>query len=801
MENDKFQMTNRKKPGTEGGNHRFRQLVAPFFPLLFFIFHLLFYIAPSYGEVILEVEVRGNRNTDADLIQSTSGMREGEELTSEMAQNAIRRIYELGLFSEVSVESEEVKGGVKVILMVEEYPALSRLEFQGNKKISTKKFEKEIESNPGEILSPQRIFKWKKKIEEMYKKKGYLQAKVEEEVSEPNEDGRSEVVLRITEGQDVRIKRVVILGNSAFSDSKIESKMKNTHKRFLHKGKLNEKTLVDDLDKIVRFYQKNGYIDAKVKDHRIEYDETKKWLVIVIKVEEGPQYRLGEISIEGNQLFSEEKLIEKMKLKEGEVYNREKMDESLMEFYNLYTEEGYIYVNVNPSESAKSDVIDVHYQIVEGNPARVRKIEIEGNRTTREKVIRREIELMPGEVFKRSKVIRSQRDVFNLGYFEDVQLDSKTANEEGDIDLFLKVKEKPTGQIGAGMSISALDGLTGYISLTIPNLFGKGQKGNLLLERGGRKTNIRLGFTEPWFLDTPTSVGFDLFHLNRRRLEGFREKRTGGDLRLSREILQDVRAYWMYRLEDVELSVGENEENFIIEASNGLSSSSRITLVRDSRDNFFNATTGSRNSFSVENSGRFLGGDIHYQTYIAESRWFHPSFWKFIFSLRGKVGFVTDYIDPDAVPLFERFILGGIGTWGIRGYRDRSIFVREERLGGKDVPIKSRREGVDPNLYKIGGQTVRLGGKIALVLGAEHKFPIARNFYGLFFAEAGNTWEDIQSVRLKSLDDLKKGAGVGIRMEIPLMGVLGFDFGYGFDSSPERLGPGWEFHFQAGSAF
>jgi outer membrane protein insertion porin family len=773
--------------------------------ILFFFSVICLSASIIMGEVITDVEVQGNLNTDLDLILSTSGIKVGEELSADVTQKSIRRLYDLGLFSEVNVDVVREVSGVKVILGVIEYPVLSRMELEGNKKVSQKSIDKELKAISGEILSPQKVFSWKKKILEMYKKKGYLQASVDEDIQEPNEEGRSVMILHITEGKDVRIRKVIVLGNSAFSDSKIASKMKNKHKRFLRSGKLKEKELPNDMVKIARFYQKNGYMDVEVIDHRVEFDEGLDGLVIVIELEEGPQYKLGDVFFEGNQLFTDEKMAEKMRLEKGEVYNLQKMEESLIEFFGLYTEEGYIYANITPSESSKSDVIDVHYKIIEGSPAHVRKIDIVGNQTTREKVIRREMELMPGEIFKRSKVMRSQRDVFNLGFFEDVQLDSKPANEEGDIDLIMKVKEKPTGQIGAGMSISAIDGLTGYVSLTIPNLFGRGQKGNLLLERGGRKTNIQLGFTEPWFLDTPTSVGFDLFHLNRNRIEGFREKRTGGSVRLSREVMKDIRAYWSYRLEDVELSVGdedEDEENFIIQESNGISSSSRISLVRDTRDNFFNAKTGLRNSISFENSGRFLGGDIHYQTYTAESRWFHPTFWKFIFSLRGKVGYVTDYKDSDVVPLFERFILGGVGEWGLRGYTDRSIFIRQERLGGKDVPIKRRSGGVDSDrTYKLGGQTVRIGGRTALILSAEHKFPIASNFYGLMFAEAGNTWEDINSIRISDLDDLKKSAGVGIRMDIPFMGVLGFDIGYGFDSSPRRDGPGWEFHFQAGSAF
>ncbi len=725
------------------------------------------------------VAVEGNTNTEAFLIVSTSGITTGSQLEPTLVREAVKRIYRLGLFSDVVIDTTIVPGGVDVRIRVKEHPTVASVRFMGNRKISDSKLEEKVKVVEGEIVSPQRLLQWKSRILEAYREKGYLLAEVTDSQI-PEEEGAVRLNFMIAEGKRVRIKEIQIRGNERFSDSKIEIQMDNREKTWYRSASFDEEKFETDLEKIVELYNKHGYADCQVVNHEITYDSLKQWMFIVIEVEEGRRYRIGDASFEGNEVFKTDFLRRLLKYERGDIYNSEKLDASLAEMYSAFGEEGYIYAVVTPNESVRGDtLIDITYRIAENNQAYVKRIEIEGNTKTREKVIRREVKILPGDIFKRSQMVKSQRAVYNLGFFQDVQLDSRRSNERGDIDLIFKVQEKATGQIGMGVAYSQIDQLTGYLTLSLPNLMGRGESSYIKLEKGGKKENIELGYTEPWIFDTPLTAGADIFHTTVDR-DAYDDKRVGGALNAARPLpwLEYTRAYWMYRLEQRDLRIEDEEKvgSYILDqAGKKTASTTRLALVRDTRDSFFNATIGTRNLVSGEFSGGYLGGQVRYQKYEAETRWYHPLLGKNVIMFRARGGYVDGYHEGEAVPISERFFVGGVGDWGVRGYGD----------WGRDIGPRD----------SYGNP---LGGKTALVLNAEYKIPLAAGVYAIAFADAGNVWEGLREIEIDSRDDLKRGAGLGIRIEIPLMGVMGFDFGYGFDKRPE---PGWEPHFQIGTAF
>lgn len=745
------------------------------FKTLVFVFSLLFPCVVASGQQVVNVTVAGNTNTDGHFIISASGITGGSELKLGVTRDAIKKIYRLGLFSDVDIDTTLVPAGVDVTIRVKEFPVVASVKYTGNKKISDKKLEEETKVVEGEIASSQRILLWKKRILDAYQDKSYLLAEVTDRQI-PLEDEQIKLEFLIDEGKRVRIKQITILGNEHFPDNKVEGSMKNREKTWYRSASFSEEEFEEDLYRIVEFYRKRGYADCRVTEHEITYDDAKEWMYITITMDEGKRFRVGNISLEGNEVFGTDLLKRALKYKTGDIYDSEKMEKSLMEMYSIFGEGGYIYASIIPDETVRSDtIINVHYKVTENNPAHVRKIDIEGNMKTREKVIRREIRILPGDIFKRSLLVKSQRAVFNLGFFEDVLIDSRPSNEEGDIDLIFKVTEKMAGQIGMGVAYSQVDQLTGYLTLSLPNLMGRGESSYIKLERGGRKTNVQVGYTEPWLFDTPLTVGADLFYVTRIR-DGYDEKRIGGAVTASRSIPwpEYTRGYWMYRLEDVEYIVDTtSSQAFLDWEGKRRASTTRLTLVRDTRDSFFNATIGTRNMISGEFAGGYLGGQVRYQKYEAESRWYHPLVWKNVIMFRARGGYVGSYQEGEAVPISERFFVGGVGDWGVRGYGD----------WGRDIGPKS---GLNP-----------MGGKIALVLNAEYKIPLAKGVYWLFFADAGNVWEGLREIEFDSRDDMKKSAGFGVRIEIPMMGIMGFDFGYGFD----KRYPGWEPHFQIGTAF
>jgi outer membrane protein insertion porin family len=475
------------------------------------------------------------------------------------------------------------------------------------------------------------------------------------------------------------------------------------------------------------------------------------------------------VRFEGNEVFGTERLREMMAYTPGKVYNMSAIQETDMNFGAAYGDEGYIYCNIVRDEQVRDDsIIDIVYEIHESEPANINRVIITGNYSTHEKVIRREIVSLPGERFRRSDIIRSAREIFNLGFFDNVEPNYGNPDENGNIDLVYHVTEKEgVATVGAGIAYSAQDRLTGYFELSHPNLFGRGQRLYTKFEIGGRLTNIQLGFTEPWLFDRRVSAGGDIYYTN-RDWDFYTKRDIGLAGRLSLPFYLDYSQFaYTFRVErteilDISSSYVEPETGYSLyeDTVPKWTISNSFAIVRDSRDFIFNPSSGTYLSLRAEIAKKFLFANIDYNRFTFEARTYYPIFWKFVLMLRTKAGIVTSI---DEVPLYKRFYAGGIGDDGVRGYPDRSL-----------SPIQDGR---------------RIGGNAILINNLELKLKLSQSLAFLLFADVGNAFETYRDVNLHGL---YRGAGAGIRIEIPMMGVLGFDLGYGFDSDT----PGFEPHFQ-----
>lgn len=739
------------------------------------------------SQVITDITAE-SRFTDTNLIVSTSGLKIGDQFTKFQIAQAIQRIYQLKLFENIQVDTARIADGVEVKFTVTEFPILQDIKFFGNRKIKTKEFLDKANIKVGEIVTNQKLFDWQTKIRDLYKEKGYILVKTNIQKSEPDSSNRVNVVFQIDEGERVRIKKIEIDGNLILSDKQIKKRMSNKEKVWYRKGLFKEDIFKEDLEKIVELYKEHGFLDAKVLDYESKFDGSRSageanasqltgkqdWLYLIIKVSEGKRYYIGDITFAGDSLIKQEDLKPAFRIKTGQVYNAQKVSQTLVELYSVYSEQGFIYSQITPIEEISNDTVNIQYTISENDPARIRLVTIEGNERTQDKVVRRQISSLPGSVFKRSDVIRSQRDIFNLGFFEDVKLDYHRANDSGDIDLIYQVKEKSSfGTIGAGVQYSATDKLTGYLELTQPNLFGKGQLLSIKLEKGGSKTNVQLGFTEPFLLGKPISLGADVSYLTREYDYYEKQERSIG-VNLSRPLLLDYsRIYFGMNLSDAFVpgkSISSTYKPTGIytvyrDTVHRTTLTPSITFVRDSRDYIYNPISGSMLSYALELSTI----DVFSHRHIIDASVYFPMYNKFALMFRSRLGFVEGFSKKDTIPIYERFYPGGTGVDGIRGYADRSLGVNE---GGYNI-----------------------GGKAEVIYSAEFKFRPSPQLAFLVFADAGNTWN---SFRDFNVSNLKRGAGVGVRLEIPMLGLMGFDFGYGFD----RDGGGkWEPHFQIGRTF
>jgi outer membrane protein insertion porin family len=729
-----------------------------------------------FGQIIIDINAQ-TKFIDSTFVIQSSGLQIGNQYNPYDLAQSIKRLYSLKVFETIEAETTRVLDGIKIKFLIKELPTLKEFKFFGNQRVKTKELLDKTKIKIGEIVSFQKLFEWKQTIQEWYKEKGYLLANISIEKTEADSNNYTTVIFKIVEGGKIRIKKISILGNEYISAHRIKQRMSNKEKKWFRKGIFNEDSFKEDLNKIIDLYRENGYLDARVVDYEFTYDSSDvkfPSLVINIYLTEGRRYFIGEISFKGASVVPESLLRTLLAINTGQVYDIKKVNKSLTELQNYYAEEGYIYAQIIPSEEIHNDTIDIIYRIMENKPARIRLVIIEGNERTSDKVIRRQITTLPGSIFKRSEIIRSQRNIFNLGYFSDIKLDYHRVDEEGNIDLIYQVKEKSSfGTIGAGISYSAQDKLTGYLELSQPNLFGKGQQLNLKLEKGGAKTNVEFGFLEPYFYDLPLSLGFNLSYLTRVYEYYDKEEKSLGINFAASLPLDYTKVYTSLRVSDVYIPPNSIKGNYQISGPYNIYQDTvhkttltpSINFVRDSRDYIFNPLSGNLLSYSVEISAL----DIMFHRHILDGSIYLPFFKKFCLMMRTRWGIIESFRTNDKIPVYERFLAGGTGLDGIRGYPDRSIGTYE---GGYNI-----------------------GGKIVNIYSLEYRFRPSPQLALLAFIDAGNSWNSVKDF---NLSNLKRGAGIGVRLEIPMVGLIGFDLGYGFDRSDKGK---WEPHLQIGRAF
>lgn len=749
-----------------------------FYSLTFLFLFLLVIIGPVRAAIISDIKVEGIERIDPEAVLNSSGLLPGDRMDENAITEAVKRIYQLGYFSEVLVSRDSTGTGYVLTFSVKEKPIVERVEFFGNKKIKSDELEEKVALKAGSFLDPQYVVQSKDTIKALYLEKGYFNAQVTDTLIESG--SRYAVRFKIEEGKKIRVKDIVINGNNSLKDKAVIKAMKTKPRGWFlalkvipwfHTGSFNPDTLNGDLDKIVRLYKNHGHLEIEARQDSLSYNQKMDRVTVHLDVVEGTQYQVGKIEYSGNEMIQTKNLEKATELKAAHVFRIDDADKTMENLFSLYTEEGYIYCHIEPFNDLHDSTVDVKYTVTENNPAYVRKVIISGNTKTKEKVIRRQLFIKPGDLFRRSKVMRSQREIFSLGFFEDVQLNYQPSDTLGNIDLIFEVKEKTVGQFQVGTTYGATDGLAGFVQIGMPNFMGRGQQVNLKTEFSNKKFNIDLGFTEPWLFDTPTSLGMDVYHTQYSYTD-YTQKKTGGSISLGRPIpwLDYTKGYWQYSLERINLTDFSETYAKYVDSSTypTISSSTTFTLVRDSRDRPFNPSNGTRTVGMAKYAGGIMGGKTNFQKYILEYRNYHPVFWKFVGLFRLRGGVVDGYTDPSTVPYYERFRIGGTGDDGVRGYPDQRI------------------------------NSATYGGRVMLISNIEIKYSFSSSVYALAFVDAGNTWTKFDNVHPSVL---YKGAGVGIRAEIPMLGILGLDWGWGFDRQKAGISGDWDFHIQLGTTF
>jgi len=719
------------------------------------------------------------------VVRSASGLKQGSIFTALDVQEAVRAIYRLGLFSTVEVYIlDETDSSASLEIRVQEYPVCDGVTFAGAKKLKVKDLEEVVNIHAGRVVSDQALDENVRALRHKYADEGYLNAEIEAQLEEGKAPGNAALKFAIKEGPRVRIKRITLAGNTAFKTGRLKRKFKTKEDRWWRSGKYDETAYRENIDSLLIYYQNHGYLDARVARDSVWYAENKRDIYIEMQLEEGPRYYAGDFFFEGNTVVPTDSLKGKVTLKAGKPFEKDKFDMTRYYVEDAYREEGYLWVQVKDERAYRGDTIDVTMQIAEGRPAIVRKISIKGNSKTRDKVIRRNIVITPSQKYRQSLMARSMREIMQLNYFDNVNPDMKP-NDDGTIDLEFEVTEKDNvGQLQIGAAYSERDRFVGTFATTIPNFRGNGQELTLNVEYGKYRQDYSVGFREPWAFDRPISLQTSVYYnvTKYASLHSFTES-YGLRLGMGRK-LKWPDDYWrvdgLYQISHDQESRNTSyhgPDSTIKVPQEGIMSRLTLTLYRNDTDVPQFPSRGSVFYLTPEIAG--LGGSYQYfKTTVGYDRYF-PLFWKFVLGLRTKFGTVNrlPWSDTLVISRWDLYNAGGVYSDGtIRGYP-------EYTFGGRDDPVR--------------GQTM-------MVMTTMIQFPVLeRQLYLSVFGDLGNTWASVAQV---DPTDTYKGVGFGMRLVIPMLGMLGFDFAWRLDD-PRRTAfvndpdDRFEFHFLLNRGF
>ncbi len=738
----------------------------------------LLYSQTKGYQIVEDVLVEGNNTISEKVIRMSSGLVKNKKIYGEDIQNAIKKLWKLNLFSNIIIDGQNI-GNNKVILKIilEEYPRLFKVRVSGNSNFDKEEIEEHIRLSKGQILKNSDIQKVKNDLTDFYVQNNYLLCNIDISKSLVNQR-QAELVIKIDEGKEVLIKKITFHGNKTFENEDLIDEFEETKEDAWYRdGDFDALKYEEDLVLLGDFYRQNGFKNFEFIRDSIYYGSNKEDMFIDIWINEGPKFYFGDVRFEGNTIYGNDELLSKMEFDKGDLYNKLELDISIYDkLTSLYMDRGYLGVQLNAvEEAATKDTVNFVVKITEGSKAKIRKINIYGNTKTNEKVIRRELAIFPGDIFSRSKLIRSQRNVTYLNYFESVIPDIEKQVNDTEVDLSFKVKEKSTEQFNASIAYSESQGLIGSLGFTFNNFSferpfrrGDGQKLTTSVEFGKKYYKYSFGVEEPWLLDTPTLIGSSVNY--QKRSDTYSDTYiTGATLRLGRRFKwadNYLSGSWLYAVEhyqyeNVNPSAPPRYE--LYEGKEIWSSSITQYFVRNDRNNYNFPTEGSSISLMTKLAGGALGGDEGFHKHKLEIKWYQPLYKKSIVLCNQYLfGAMDRLISSSYIRPREYFYLGGGGLSNsepLRGYDDESV-------GPFQV---------------INGRIYYTGGRNIFKTTTELRFLIAENpmlVYVLGFFDAGNVWNNFKET---NLFDLKKGAGVGLRLFVPMVGMIGFDIGYGFD--------------------
>ncbi|MFH2202503.1 MAG: outer membrane protein assembly factor BamA [Elusimicrobiota bacterium] len=740
---------------------------------------------PEPPWVLGEVVLQGLRHAKVKVVRRQINAREGDLYDRGDLDNDYENIMQLGKFDRVvtditALPNREVpahfasaspsRHQIRLTFIVTERPLIQKISFEGRDKLSKGRIRDELTLREKDPFDRAKLRDDAEKILELYRKKGFHRARVDTRDELSTETWKTDITYLIEEGPKAKIKKVRIHGVESFKEKKVVKQMENRPKWF-SADIFSQEKFKTDLEKIQTFYKNRGHLDYTLDSSSITFNEAQTEIHIDISLTEGKLYSFGDTTFNGHSIYASTELAKAVDYKRKKIFNQEKFDFTIQSLRELYAEKGRLRTEIDPTRTfnAETGLMDVHFEIVEGNTAYVDHTDVEGNRATKTFVFKRELVIRPGMPFSVSKIRKSQERIRNLGFIDDVSLDVQSPFDPDLVDLTFGVVEGKPGMLTAGAGFSSLDGLIGTLSLQHLNMWGRAHRANASWSFGRRVNDFTLGYTLPWILDKPVSLGFDAFSTRRiSPFEGsnsaFTSKRTGGSVRVGPRFQDDkYRLNMSYTFQKISLTGVQSQFQNALSEGTSVQSSVGVEFARDTRDNIWDPARGTRHSIGSSIAGGIFQGDIHFfKPYVSSA--YHKTLFEvgdypLVFTASNRASYITPFNETREVPVFERFFIGGQDT--LRGYSS------------------------------TGEVGARNGGKIYDVFNIELGFPLARErrktiVKFVTFFDLGGSWENMRSARFtigKGERDLKTDIGFGIRFVTPAFPIR-LDWGYGFQHRP-----------------
>jgi outer membrane protein insertion porin family len=754
------------------------------------------------GKTISEVVIRfnGPSNVEEAKLRNYMSTAAGQPYRTEKLDTDIKSLFESGLVDDVRWLAEPVGDNVKLIAEVTTRSRLNGVGFVGNTVFKDDKLAKETKLKAGGTISDSEIVAAQRNLEKYYQGYGYPDVTITHRMQPTAQAGLADLIFVIEEGAKNEVRKIKFEGNTSFTALELRKNMKVREKGLFSwitkSGRFETGQLEEDLASVLEFYRDKGYL--RVSSPGVRRDPVGDGRVdIVIPINEGDKYTVAGVGFGKMTVFKPEELYPALTLATGSPYSSKKMRADITMIRSYYGSRGYADATVTPDISdAGPNRVNVVYRITEGGRFRVGNVLIEGNTKTKDKVIRREVPLKPGQWFNSVDLDTTKSRLENLQYFSDVQA-TGVPGRGGYRDVNILVEERKTGSVGLGVGFSSIDSVVGFVNLEQTNfdLFnpwnftGGGQRFGMNLRLGSTRTDFSVSLVEPWFMDRQLALGGELFYRNSSFFSDYFDQTNGGASLFLRSPLGEKGSLKLeYKLEQVSIdldssvrvlsaaSVGAVPPGppslFLPEQGDYLRSALGLNYIYDSRDSNVLPRSGEKLDIGLTLAGGVIGGDVDTITFSAQGQKHWNLWWDSILSVNGELAFV-DSVNSGRVPIFERMFLGGLRT--LRGFEFRDIGPRD--------PVT--RE-------VVGGQSLGF-------LSTEYTVPVIENvraavFYDMGFVNGGSWDIDVSN--------LYSDVGVGVRLKLPISPLpLSLDYAIPVKSPDARADKGGQFNFSLQSNF